>query len=215
METQKSYKFSEINYKVLKKIINFKQVRSQKIFNEWFNFKFEVNKLDEEYLMKLIEANRYNIADYFEYQLLAQFISPLLYKVYFYGENYREWHQTEISGIVNGKQLYGKPDFMVASGDREPEKPLFFIQEFKRSIPKSNPPLEQVLAQMAVAMEINKTKQMKGAYNIGQNWKFIIFEKISEGKYQYYESENFDSLKINDLKQIYINLQAVKHKYCN
>ncbi len=214
METVKSYKFSEINYKVLKEIINFQLVRDRTIFNEWFNFKFEINKLDEEYLVKLIKLNEYNIQDYTEYQLLAHFISPLLNRVYFFGDNFREWYQSEISGIVNGKKLYGKPDFMVASGIREPEKPLFFIQEFKRSIPKSNPPLEQVLAQMTVAMEINKTKQMKAAYNIGKLWTFIIIEKISEGKYQYYESESFDCLKINDLKQIYINLQAVKHKYC-
>ncbi len=214
METTKSYKFSDINYKILKEIIDFKLVKDRTIFNEWFNFKFEINEYDEEYLMKLIKLNEYNLQDYVEYQLLAHFISPLLYKVYFLGDNFREWYQPEISGIVNGKKLYGKPDFMVASGIREPEKPLFFIQEFKRSIPKSNPPLEQVIAQIAVAMEINKSNILRGAYNVGRYWHFVILKKLAEGKYEYFESDSFDSLKINDLKQIYINLQAVKHKYC-
>ena len=209
MET---YKFSEITYKILKKIVDCDLVKNQEIFKEWFNFKFEINKLDEEFLIKLIDANRYNIRDYLEYQLFGHFISPLLNRVYFYGENYRQWFQPELSGIVNGKKLYGKPDFMVASGVIEPKKPYFFIQEFKKEKINSDP-LRQVLAEMTVAIEINKNKKNFGAYNIGKLWAFIILEKLSEGKYQYYESESFDCLKINDLKQIYINLQAVKHKY--
>ncbi len=214
MEIQKSYKFSEINYKKLKEIADFKLVRDRTVFNEWFDFKYEISKYDEDYLTKLIKLNEYNIADYDEYQLFGHFISPLLNKVYFLGENFREWYQPHISGTVNGKILYGRPDFMIASGIREPEIPYFFIQEFKRSIPRSNPPLEQLLAQMASAMENNKTKQMKGCYNIGQLWKFVILEKNAEGKYKYYESVSFDSLKIKELEKIYKYLKAVKHKYC-
>ena len=213
METQKSYKFSEIDYKILKEIIDIKQVQSQEIFNEWFNFKLEINKYDEEFLLKLIKAHKYNIKDYVEHQLLAHFISPLLSRVYFFGDNFREWYQPEISGIVNGSKLYGKPDFMVATGHEEPKKPYFFIQEFKKQKTGSDP-LRQVIAQMTVAIETNKTKQMKGAYNIGKWWTFVILEKITEGKYQYYESESFNCLKINELKQIFINLKVVKHKYC-
>ena len=213
MEAQKSYNFSEITYKVLKEIIDIQLVRDRAIFNDWFNFKFEVIKLDEEYLMKLIKLNEYNIADYTEYQLLAHFISPLLNKVYFLGNNFREWYQPEISGIVNGKKLSGKPDFMVASGNMDPQNPFFFLQEFKKQKTDSDP-LRQLLAQMTVAIETNKTKQMRGAYNIGKLWTFVIIEKIADGKYQYYESKSFNCLDLEHLKQIYINLQAVKHKYC-
>ncbi len=214
MEIQKSYNFSDITYKGLKKIIDINQVRNQEIFEEWFGFEHEINKLDEEYLIKLIKANRYNISYYDEYQLLVQFISPLLYKVYFYTNKFREWHQQEIEGVLNGHKISGKLDFMVASGLEEPEIPYFFIQEFKKSVPIPKHPKGQILAQMAVAIENNKTKKIKGAFNIGQIWNFVILEKIAEGKYQYYESKSFDCLDLDHLKQIYINLQAVKHKYC-
>ncbi len=213
METQKSYKFAEITYKKLKEIINFNIGMDDSAFDEWFNFKIEIDKNDEDFLIKLIRTNKYVIHDYTEYQLVANFISPLLNRVYFFSENFRPWFQPEIEGIVNGKKLYGKPDFMVASGIIEPANPYFFIQEFKKQLNVSDP-LRQVIAQMTVAIETNKTKQMKGAYNIGKLWNFVILEKIAEGKYKYFESQSFDSLKINDLKQIYINLQAVKHKYC-
>ncbi len=211
---QKIYKFSEITYKILRKeIINIEVVRSQNIFKEWFNFNYEINSIDLEYLKKLIETNRYNIDNYIEYQLFGYFINPLLHKVYFYGDNYREWLQEEISGIVNNIKITGILDFMVASGTEEAKIPYFFIQEFKRSSSAKHPK-GQLLAQMAVAIENNKINKMRGAYNIGRFWFFIVLEKINKSKYQYHESESFDSLKINDLKQIFKILKAVKHKYC-
>ncbi len=214
METKKSYIFSDISYKELKKITDIKQVRSQDIFETWFSFKHEISGADEEFLQKLINANRYNIDYYSEFQLQLHFFSPLINRVYFYCDNYREWFQPSLSGIINGHKISGNLDFMVASGTEEPEIPYFFIQEFKKSIPIPKHPKGQLLAQIMVAMENNKTKQMKGAYNIGKSWTFVILEKITQDKYQYHESEGFDCLKFRDLKQIYINLQAVKFMYC-
>ncbi len=210
---QKIYNFSEINYKVLKEISYFDQVRNQDIFEKWFNFKYEIDESDKKFLIELIEANRYNIADYIEYQLFGHFISPLLHKVYFYKKNFREWYQPELSGIVNGKILKGKADFMVAKGKREPEHPVFFLQEFKKQNTNSDP-LSQLSAQMAVAINLNKGKEMKGAYNIGKWWHFVVLEKVEDGRYKYHESKSFDCLDYEHLKQIYINLKAIKHKYC-
>ncbi len=211
---KKSYVFSEINYDILYEITGFQLVRDRSIFKEWFDFEFDIDKYDEDFLIKLIKANEYNINDYLEKQLLGHFISPLLNRVYFYSDSFREWFQPEISGTINGYKISGRLDFMVASGIRRPETPYFFIQEFKRSIPRSKSPLEQLLAQMAVAMENNKTKQMRGAYNIGKLWAFVIIKKLKDDKYEYYESESFNCIKIKELKKIYVYLQAVKHKYC-
>ncbi|OQX99094.1 MAG: hypothetical protein B6I24_03585 [Bacteroidetes bacterium 4572_128] len=180
---QKIYNFSEINIKILKEISHFDQVRKQDIFEEWFNFNYKIDKLDEKFLVELIEANRYNISDYIEYQLFGHFISPLLHKIYFYTKNFREWYQPELSGIVNGKILKGRPDFMIASGKTEPEKPFFFLQEFKKQATNSDP-LRQLIAQMAVAINLNKGKKMRGAYNIGKWWNFVVLEKIAYGKYK-------------------------------
>ncbi len=138
----------------------------------------------------------------------------MLNRVYFYGENYREWFQPKISGIVNGYELSGNLDYMVADGTEEPETPYFFIHEFKKSVPIPKHPKGQLFAQMIVAIENNKTKEMRGAYNIDKWWTFVVIEKISTWKYKYHESEYFNCLKITELKQIYTNLQAVKSKYC-
>ncbi len=212
---KKSYIFSEISFKILNEIADFKQVRNREIFKEWFNFKYEINEYDKEFLKKLIIKNEFNIDFYSERQLSGHFIIPILNRVDFYGENYREWFEAEIQGIINGHKLNGNLDFMIASGELKPEKPFFFIQEFKKSAPIPKHPRGQLLAQMAVAIENNQGKKMRGIYNIGKYWNFVVLEKIGEFKYQYHESESFDALKINDLKQIFIILKSVKHKYCN
>jgi uncharacterized protein YfkK (UPF0435 family) len=41
---------------------------------------------------------------------------------------------------------------------------------------------------------------------------FVILEKLAKDKYQYFISQNFDSTKIEDLKDIYKNLCFVKHE---
>ena len=115
---------------------------------------------------------------------------------------------------LNNYILQGEPDFIVATGIEAPEIPFFFLQEYKRALnPTGNPEL-QILAAMLTAMTLNKTKIIRGGYVIGRYWHFVILEKLETGNYQYYVSNTFDCLKFEDLKQIYINLQAVKHLYC-
>ena len=46
----------------------------------------------------------------------------------------------------------------------------------------------------------------------GAIWNFVILEKLSKNNYQYFVSQNFDSTKIEDLKDIYKNLIFVKEE---
>jgi len=69
---------------------------------------------------------------------------------------------------------------------------------------------------MLVAITLTQTDIMRGAYIIGRNWIFVILKRESNGtRYPYFLSKQFDSLEIEHLKQIYVNLQAVKYLYCN
>ncbi len=67
---------------------------------------------------------------------------------------------------------------------------------------------------MLAAMTLNNTNTIRGGYIIGRLWNFITLEKLENGNYEYFVSNGFDCLKFIDLKQIYINLQAVKFLYC-
>ena len=119
-----------------------------------------------------------------------------------------------MSAEVNGTLLSGKTDFMLARGFKTPEKPFFFIQEFKKDKQLKDPE-DQILAEMLAAIKINETNIMHGAYVTGNEWDFIILEKLETGNYEYFVSKSLNCLDIDHLKQIYINLQAVKKLFCN
>ena len=83
---------------------------------------------------------------------------------------------------------------MLAKGTFSPKEPYFFIQEYKQSYAIGNTEF-QILAEMIAALEINKKNVMNGAFVEENDWFFI-------------------TLEIEHLKQIYINLQAVKKLFC-
>ena len=158
--------------------------------------------------------SRFKIGEFCEEEIKMKFISPLLNKVDFIGLNYQDWYERLMKAKINGILFNGTTDFLVASGEFEPEKPFFFIQEFKKSF-KSNSPVGQILAEMMVAIENNKSINIiRGAFTYGSIWQFIYLEKIENFNYRYAISESFDSFKLIDLKNIYKNLIAVKTLYC-
>jgi len=209
----KSYNFSSIKYSDLEQIVSIISKIDDAKFGEWFGFIYEIGDLDTEFLQNLITKHRRRLASYMEEDLKAKFLIPILNRVDFMTNYFQDWYEPTFGGLVNGYELKGFVDYMIAKGETEPKNPYFFIQEFKPSTPDRNPEY-QLLAEMLVAIEKNERTIFRGGYIIGQYWKFVILEKIGENQFEYFVSESFDALKINDLKQIYIILQAVKHKYC-
>ncbi len=215
MENQevKSYDFSNIKFSDLEEIVDIKVVDNDAKFDDWFETPYNLEDTETLFFKNLIQKNKTRIAFYMEENLKAKFIIPILNLVDFVFEPVSDWYDTALSGTLNGVEFKGFTDFMVASGTENPRKPYFFIQEFKPSVPDKDPRI-QLLAELLVATEKNKTTIMRGGYIIGQYWKFIILEKLAENKFEYVISKSFDSLDLEDLKEIYIILQAVKHKYC-
>jgi len=212
---QKSYNFSSIKYSELEEIVDIRlgsdEAHDYK-FDEWFQFEYDLSDFEQEFIAKLVKKHKRRLNFYQEETLKVKFIGAILNQVDFLTENYADWYDASLSGIVNGVELKGYPDFMVATGIREPKKPYFFIQEFKSSKPDKDPEI-QLLAELLVSIEKNKSKIMRGAYIIGQIWKFVVLEKIGENAFEYFVSDAFDSLKTHDLELIYKNLQTIKSKY--
>ncbi len=206
--------FGFINLKKLNKIVNIQRVINDKKFDEWFNYNYKISEEENKFLKYLINSRKLYLPYYNEQKLSMKFIAPILNKVDFCFANIQDWYSSEISCELNGFLLKGKPYLMVATGIETPEKPYFFLQEYKKSINSKGNPEFQVLAAMITAIELNKNNKIIGSFVIGQYWKFIILEKIEIEKYEYFVSESFDSLKLNDLKKIYNNLQSLKFLYC-
>ncbi len=212
MET-KSYSFSSIRFSDLQKIVSIRLVLDENKFKDWFLSSYKLNRKESIFLKDLIKKHARLLPSYLEEDLKAKFLIPILNQADFMTDTFRDWYDPVFGGLVNDYELKGFVDYMIAKGEIEPQKPYFFIQEFKPSIPDRNPEY-QLLAEMLVAIEKNGATVFRGAYIIGQHWKFVILEKIGENQFEYFVSEAFDALKLADLKRIYSILQTVKHKYC-
>jgi len=211
-ENQKpSYQYSKIKDIDLKKLFEIKRIFDKSIFNNWFKNNINLNKKIILFLEELLEKEENYIKIYKEEDLKIKFITPILNKINFRAEELRDFYEEKLFYEAENFIFNGTTDFLISKGLKFPEKPYFFIQEFKKSVEHSDPE-PQLLAELISAVELNNWKTIKGAYIIGAIWNFVILEKLGKNKYQYFVSENFDSSKIEDLKEIYRNLLFVKQE---
>jgi len=210
---KKRLSFSTVKFDELNEVVHLKPITKHNEFNEWFHYGYTIDEPETNFLNKLIDLHAPFLGSYSEEELKVKYITPILNKVNFMAEGIRDWYERPLKAVINGVEIGGYVDFMVAKGIKEPKHPYFFIQEFKKSKSQIDPE-DQLLAELLVAMTLNQVTIMRGAYIMGKAWSFVILEKIANNEYQYYVSRNFDNAWFDDLKQIYINLQAVKHLYC-
>ncbi len=205
--------FQTAEFDELLKVVSIKMCSEKAIFSEWFSFAYLFSTEEETFLIDLVNENSNFLFFCLEEDLKMEFISPILRKVNFRSENKRGFFERSLKATINNVEIGGITDFMFAMGIEKPQKPYFFIQEFKQE-GKSTHPRNQLLAELLVAMELNKTTLMRGAYIIGRYWHFAVLQKNEKNEYQYCISDVCDSLTINGLRQIFICLQAVKQIYC-
>ncbi len=210
------YTFSKIEHKDLRQLFDIERIFDNEIFDRWFNFDITLKEEEVSFLKELLAQEIKLMRIYNEEDLKAHFISPILNKVNYKSFEYkvRDFYEETLTYATNNFILRGVTDFVVAKGLEYPEKPYFFIQEFKKGLQYSNPE-PQLLAELICAVELNNFEQMKGAFIIGENWNFVILNKLAQDKYQYFISHTFNATNINDLKCIYKNLLFVKHNIKN
>ncbi|MEM7127908.1 MAG: hypothetical protein AAF702_16360 [Chloroflexota bacterium] len=111
-----------------------------------------------------------------------------------------------VHGIIqDGIRLFGKPDGIIASGRREPEKPFFAFQEYKRQLDPNGDPAGQALAAMLVGQSLDeRVKPLYGCYVVGYDWRFIVLEEK-----QYAISQSYPAIT-DDIFDIYRILKSLK-----
>ena len=190
-----------------------RKIFSQEIFKKWLNFEYLISEEIIIFLQNLIERNIELLHSYDEEDLKIHFIAPLIAKVdYFMLEDeIRNFYHEPLVYETEKFIFNGRADMMVSKGLFKSEKPYFFIQEFKKGIRPTDPE-PQLLAELISAIELNNELSIRGAYIIGENWNFVILEKLGKDKYQYFVSRTFNCTNIEDLKGIYKNLMFVKNE---
>jgi len=213
IKKDKSKAFSSITIDDLRELDIIDRNMSDDIFNSWFDNDIEIDSDIDIFLEKLLDKYGKILKSYNEYTLIVKFIGLILEKVDFMNKELKisDFYHSPLSFKNDKINFNGYCDFYVAKGLQYPEKPYFFIQEYKPSQGGGDPE-PQIVAELISAIELNNWKIIKGAYVIGAIWNFVILEKLEKDKYQYFVSKDFLSTNIEDLKSIFRNLLFVKNE---
>jgi hypothetical protein len=136
-------------------------------------------------------------AEWNESELIHYFISPILLSISFLGSNYAAFLQRKISAEIHDYRVQGIIDYMVATGIYEPEKPYFFLHEYKRFKGSEADPLGQLLIAMIAAQQLNNDGEpIYGCYVFGSIWNFVLLEGQQYSHSQGYDARDKQELEI-------------------
>lgn len=183
--------------------------------NNWLSVDLTISE-DETKELKRLQTNLKNNVDIWnEQELIIKFIALLIDKVNYDNASYKSFANRKLRGEIDGEEVSGEVDFMLASGIFEPKEPYFCLHVEGNEIPKvgkykkekgtENDPLGQLLIAMMTAQEINKNQQtIYGAYVMGRNWFFLTLKDR-----QYCISEEFVATR-EDIFTIFGVLKKLK-----
>lgn len=197
--------FRECTLSFLEKTFQLEEVKVLPSLDHWLSLPAALSDFERQQLIYLREVLDFNVHDWNEHELDSHFIGPLFTFVNFSSKKFNHFAQRDLEGIVEEVRLFGKPDGLIASGRREPEKPFFAFQEYKRLLDPDGDPAAQALAAMLVGQQLDECqKPLYGCYVVGYDWRFMALE----GK-QYAISHDYSALT-DDIFTIFRILKALK-----
>ncbi len=144
---------------------------------KWLQSIHPIADRDRERLEELKKDLVYNADIWNEDELKFFFISQLVAVCHLKSKHYKIFTQRSIVAKVNEIKLSGVVDFVIAKGIDEPEKPFFFIHEYKQEKKHANDPLAQLLSAMLAAQALNdENMPLYGCYVLGRFWFFVVLE---------------------------------------
>jgi hypothetical protein len=167
----------------LRERFGLKRLKNNPILMEWLEAKMELTDFEITYLKFLQNALKEYVDYWNEEEVKLKFIGHLITLVQFDTENLSAFAERELSGTVDGEELSGFPDLMVARGKQEVHNPFFFLHEYKKELDNNTPdPAGQLLSAMLLAYEKNKDvlqmaeKPIYGTYVVGRQWFFVVLK---------------------------------------
>lgn len=153
------------------------RVRENTALVEWLNGEEYITDFEKAVLDYLRNHLLDNILCWNEQELSMHAIGPIFTWVNFTTKKSNLFEERELSGVVDGEEMSGKPDGMIASGLGEPEVPYFCFHEYKKDTDPNGDPTAQCLAAMLVAQSKNEeNKPIYGVTISGENWRFLVLE---------------------------------------
>ncbi len=202
--------FKDCTLEQLDKTFNLKPLNQMPVLEAWLQGQSDILEQERNYLLILQNYLRDNVDNWNEYELVMHAIGPIFTLVGFsYQHLFNLFGERPLGGTIEGTELSGKPDGMIATGYREPDKPYFCFQEYKKERDPNGDPAGQALAAMLVAQEMNEHQfPIYGCYILGRYWRFMALqgkEYAISDSYVATREDIFDILRIlKVLKQMII-----------
>ncbi len=196
--------FKEWTLTRLEKSFNLTQIFSDdfSLLQKWQSINVDVSEFEKQLVFDLQQPLIWAGKSWNEVELENKFISPLITAVKFDNRKVSYFLERPLSAIVGDYELSGIVDGMIATGFRDPDRPLFCMHEYKRSIGNQSAPDAQALAAMLVAREINNNnKPIYGLYVVGLIWNFMVLNEND-----YYISKDYKS----DNEEIFLIFKMLK-----
>jgi hypothetical protein len=169
--------FNEATLSRLEKRFGLQEIQEHQLLTNWLTSEAIITDEERKELLKLQKKHSNYIYSYNESELTTKVITPIINLVDFETEYSWSFLQRELSAVIDGELLNGKPDLMIAKGTKDPEMPYFCLHEYKRAFDNSGDPAGQCLAAMLVAQELNHAQRMiYGAFVVGADWFFMILK---------------------------------------
>ena len=176
------------------------------VLEDWLNGQEQISSFEQEALHSFQTLLKAHVYDWNETELAYNFIGPLMTLVRFSSKEFNFFAERPLSGVIDGIEMSGKPDGIIASGFREPQQPYFCLQEYKKEKDPEGDPAAQVLAAMLVAQELNQHKMpVYGCYVKGEVWHFLTLQERS-----YAISQGYLASRQADLDDIFRILKSLK-----
>ena len=181
----------------------------------WMQAKYDLTSLEKQILDKLYQNIEKDIDYWNEEELKMQLVSLLFFVADINVERkIKVFYERPLEATINKHYLSVNCDCIVGTPTEfnAPERPYFFLQEFKKGKEAKNDPEAQMLQAMLISQVINDDKKtVYGGFLIGSIWRFAILTADKK----YCISSSFDADDKKDLIQIVFILRFLKELILN
>lgn len=186
------------NLDLLISTFNIEFINESPFLTEWLNVQSHLSETDSIIIEKLYgqaktEANHWN-----EEELKMRLVSVMfLLSDMDVPKKVKVFYERQMKGIIDNIELSVLADCLIASplAINTPQKPYFFLQEYKKGRGETKDPEAQMLAGMLIAQEKNQDGQpLFGSYIIGTDWYFTTLLGRDYTTSREYDVRNHDDI---------------------
>ena len=186
------------------------QVWDNKLITDWLSATATFSEFEKEIIERIRVRILKNVEFWNEDELKLQAIASIIEMANFTSDAFKSFSQRPLSATINGIEIGGRVDFMLAKGRQRPIEPYFFIHEYKQETKRgANDPKGQLLSELLAAQSRNENKfPLYGCYVLGRNWFFMVLDGTEYAVSDAFVASQHDIYDIIAiLKQVCINIE--------